>query len=153
MNDAGNMVYQIWEQFPKRFPTITLDAFVVMPNHIHGIIWIVEAQFIAPHSLTRLDNTSHIDQGVINHAPTLGKIIRTFKALSTRLIRKNDSTEFAWQRNYHERVIRNDNELDWIREYIVSNPLQWALDRENPEGSGLDPLDEWLNHCTLQTLP
>ncbi|MGE5446697.1 MAG: hypothetical protein ACM3SR_19205 [Ignavibacteriales bacterium] len=101
-----------------------------MPNHIHSIIIITT-----------------IHQGVINHAPTLGTIIRTFKTVSTRLIRQNNLIEFAWQRNYYEHIIRgiwgsdqrgrilgnlNEKSLDDIRKYIVENPLRWSDDEENP---------------------
>ncbi len=64
---------------------------------------------------------------------TLGKIVRHFKANATRIIRKGGNVDFAWQRNYHDRIIRNECELNKAREYIVNNPLKWELDRENPD--------------------
>jgi putative transposase len=68
----------------------------------------------------------------MNHAPTLGEVVRSFKAASTRLIRKAGHLDFAWQRNYYEHVIRNEGELDRIRLYIQANPLNWAKDEDNP---------------------
>ena len=91
-----------------------------MPNHIHGIIAIVGVQFIAPEL-----------KGVINHAPTIGKIVRVFKAISAYEIHKNEILEFGWQRNYYERIIRNENELNQIRQYILDNPAEWDEDPEN----------------------
>ncbi len=148
-NDIGLAIQTAWEDLPKRFPETALDAFMVMPNHIHGII-IVGAQFIAPdlmssHFSQPMTNaTPTITKGVINHAPTLGKIIRTFKAVSSYLIRQKHYPGFGWQRNYYEHVIRDDKSLNRVREYIVANPLRWELDRENPLAKGKDDFDLWL---------
>ena len=78
LNKIGVMVHESWNELPDRFPDIELDEFIVMPNHIHGIVHIVGAQFIAPR----------YSQGAMNRAPTLGEIIRTFKAVSTYRIRR-----------------------------------------------------------------
>jgi len=137
-NDIGRAIQTAWEDLPKRFPEAALDAFIVMPNHIHGII-IVGAQFIAP------------TEGVINHAPTLGEIVRTFKAMSTRRIREEIYPHFFWQRNYYEHVIRDEKSLNRIREYIITNPLRWSLDRENPHAKGRDKFDLWL--ASFKTKP
>lgn len=122
LNEAGKMVKTAWEALPRRFPTTSVDMHVIMPNHFHGII-IVGVQFIASQLWP---------QGVINHAPTLGNIVRVFKAITTRRIRTRNNREFAWQRNYHEHIIRNEAELHCIRQYIFDNPLHWETDRENP---------------------
>jgi putative transposase len=122
LNDCGKMVETVWNELPLRFPTVKLDGYVVMPNHVHGIIILeqppVGAQFIAP-------------KGAINRVPTLGNIIRFFKACSSRQIRQKLSPLFGWQRNYFDHVIRNDEDLNRIRQYIIDNPLSWALDEEN----------------------
>jgi hypothetical protein len=102
---------------------------IVMPNHFHGIL-LVGAQFIAPPCRMRHDPIEL--PGVMNHAPTLGKILRAFKAVSTRRIRNGNTPGFAWQRNYYERIIRGEKELEAIRRYIADNPMRWDLDRENP---------------------
>ncbi len=137
LNDVGHIVESVWQGLPNHFPTVGLDASVIMPNHFHGII-IVGAQFIAPCRVGRsgyaptVGRDGKADQeGVMNHAPTLGKILRTFKAASTRLIRKTTLAEFVWQRNYYEHVVRNERALNAIRRYIQVNPLLWAYDREN----------------------
>lgn len=122
LNEMGSVLENTWYELLRHYPSITLDEFVVMPNHFHGIIMLdVGAQFIAPFCV----------MGVINHAPTLGKIIRHFKAKSSYLIHKTNQ-DFFWQRNYFEHVIRNENDLSKIREYIQNNPLKWELDPENP---------------------
>ena len=127
---AGEIVRTAWNSLPERYPSISTDAFVVMPNHIHGVIIIsspddmnVGAQFIASDSK---------NEGVTNHAPTLGERVRAFKAVSTRLIHQAGLDAFGWQRNYYEHIVREDAELGRIRKYILENPLRWALDEDNP---------------------
>ena len=125
LNDAGRMVAQCWHELAAHFPHLELDEFVVMPNHVHGIIT-VGAPFMAPYG------PGAINQGAINRAPTgLGEIVRSFKAVATRRIRQAGVLAFAWQRNYYEHIIRDEASLNRIREYIANNPLQWELDREN----------------------
>lgn len=127
LNDLGEIVQKCWKDLPDHFPHIELDTFTIMPSHVHGIIMLhnnVGAQLIAPESTI---------QGMINHAPTLGQIIRTFKATTTRFIRRDISTRFNWQRNYYEHVIRNEKSLAEIREYITNNPFRSEDDEENPD--------------------
>lgn len=115
-------------------PAVKLDAFVVMPNHVHGVIildGVVGAPFMAPAG-----KVGGSDTGAMNRAPTLGEIIRAFKARSSRLIREKGWCSFKWQRGYYEHVVRDEGDLNNIREYIVNNPLQWALDEENPVIAG-----------------
>ena len=139
LNNAGQIVKSAWEELPARFPSARLDAFIVMPNHVHGII-IVGAQFIAPSDGS---GKGAINQGVMNHAPTLGKIIRAYKAVSTRLIRWEGIPDFAWQRNYYEHVVRDEESLDRIRRYILGNPARWTTDRENPSAVTFEPEEAW----------
>ena len=132
LSPAGDIVQRCWLNLPRHFLCLELDAFVIMPNHLHGII-VVGAQFIAPdcpNNQTDISST-HLPQGAINHAPTLGNIVRNFKALSTRTIRRDHDAGFAWQRNYYEHVIRNEEGLKEIREYIVNNPANWDRDEDN----------------------
>ncbi len=79
----------------------------------------------------------------MNRAPTLGEIVRTYKAASTRMIRQTANLEFAWQRNYYEHVVRNEESLNRIRQYIMENPARWAIDRENPDTSNPEPENPW----------
>jgi putative transposase len=110
---AGETVQEVWRSLPDRFPGLTIDADVVMPNHIHGLL-----------GLTAETGTD------------AGSIVRTFKATSTRLIRVRHTPEFAWQRDFYDRILRNERELDAARAYIANNPAQWSLDRENPDRTG-----------------
>jgi len=84
----------------------------------------------------------------INVTPgSLGAIVRAFKSATTRRINRNRSeiVRSVWQRNYYEHIVRNEDELNRIREYIAHNPLRWHLDRENPERVGDDKFDLWLD--------
>ncbi len=149
-NESGEVVQAVWERLPVRFSGVETDAAIIMPNHFHGIICIaghVGAQFIAPKIAPKTDGEADgkgimnlgaikpgaMNPGAMNRAPTLGEIVRTFKAASTRLIRKNHLSGFAWQRNYYERVIRDDGELLRARQYIEENPLKWKMDKDNPD--------------------
>jgi putative transposase len=149
LNDAGQVVQEVWSTIPTQYPGIAIDAFVVMPNHIHGIIMIasttittpVGAQFIAPNSGSS-DTPGTIGTtgaaGAMNRAPTVGEIVRAYKARVTVAINQRQGTRGVpvWQRNFYEHIIRDDDALDRIRQYIVDNPAQWAHDPENTPPAG-----------------
>lgn len=135
LNDHGKIAMKCWDDLPNHYSHIESDEFVVMPNHIHGIIIIVGAQLIAPSGMNRpaynrdtINQNKH--QGVINHAPTVGEIVRSFKARCTYAINqiRNISGIPVWQRNYYEHIIRSEIELNKIREYIINNSLNWEAD-------------------------
>lgn len=136
LNEAGQIIQAAWGELPSRFSNIAVDAFVVMPNHIHGIV-LVGAQFIAP------SDPQGKNLGAMNRAPTLGEMVRSFKATSTRLIRGTGNANFAWQRNYYEHVIRDEDSLERIRNYITENPTRWDMDRENPLATTPEPENAW----------
>ncbi|PZS04712.1 MAG: transposase [Chloroflexi bacterium] len=117
LNDAGNMVSAVWVALPQRFAHIILDAFIVMPNHLHGIVMIQEYRA----------------------GQALGQIMGAFKSIATNRyivgVRQEGWPRFAgrlWQDNYFEHIIRNEASLDRIREYIAANPLGWEDDPERP---------------------
>ena len=128
LNDAGRMVERWWVELGNKFPSVKTDKDIVMPNHFHGIIVTVGADM-----RVRPDRTgAHIG------AP-LPEIVQWFKTMTTneyiRGVKQHGWIPFRrqlWQRNYYERVIRNEDELTRIRQYIADNPAQWAYDRENP---------------------
>ena len=124
LNGVGHLVRDSWEWLAARHPYVMLDEYVVMPNHLHGIITIDDqgrgGSRTAPISMPR---------------KPLGRIIGAFKTVSTKRINLHRRTPSKpiWQRNYFEHIVRNDKELTDIREYIVNNPIQWELDKYNPE--------------------
>ncbi|GAB4324730.1 MAG: transposase [Candidatus Zixiibacteriota bacterium] len=128
LNSAGRVVEQCWNDIPVHFPHVELDAWVIMPNHVHGILVIVDPVGANNYSPLRTDATSR-PRGT---SKTIGSVIRGFKIGVTKWMRQHTTIYDVWQRNYYERIIRNDESLNRIREYIANNTLQWELDRENP---------------------
>jgi putative transposase len=162
INFLGGMIQKWWMELMHRFKNIGLDELVIMPNHMHGIIFIAD-DCRGEVSSPLLKN---ITQGQGNPAPTennakqcggetpplrknirkytLGQIVAYFKYQTTKDIKKSRGTSVIslWQRNYYERIIRNEKELSKIREYIQNNPLKWSLDCENSERIGVDSLED-----------
>lgn len=110
------MVAEIWQATPDQFPVVTLDAFVVMPNHVHGIVTL---------GMDRLDEN-----------PDLADVIGWFKTVTTNRyiwgVRDQGWPRFdghIWQRDYYEHIVRNDAEMARFRTYIENNPAMWATDR------------------------
>jgi putative transposase len=125
LSDIGRIIQSCWTQLPAHFGFVALDVFMIMPNHVHGIL--------------EIKNDGR--RGKIYRAPTrrfgaanprsLSTIVRTFKSAVTRICRekKCDSSFRIWQRSYFEHIIRNEQDLNRIRRYIVENPVRWELDR------------------------
>ena len=114
------------------------NEFIVMPNHIHGIMWIKQGAEGDPPSddigarRRRAPTTERFGAPVSGSIPT---IVRALKSATTRRINQLRGTrgESVWQRNYYEHLIRDEKQLARIRQYIMDNPSQWEIDRENPE--------------------
>jgi putative transposase len=137
LNQAGKAVARWWKELERKFPSIKIDEyFVIMPNHFHGIVFMAE----------------YVGRSKGGHAgPPLQQIIQWFKTMSTNEyvhgVKEHSWQPFKgqlWQRSYYEHVIRNDEALNRIREYIRYNPQRWDLDRENPRAQGKDDFDRWL---------
>jgi len=126
-----------WNELAIRFPEIELDEFVIMPNHIHGIIFIPAKNVGAIHESPLQSR----------RAMLLSKAIGYFKMNTAKRINQilNRTGQSFWQRSYYDHIIRNESELNRIREYIQNNPLKWQLDRENPESKNynMDQSDYW----------
>jgi putative transposase len=144
LNELGRMVQSVWEELPGHYPGVQCDAFVVMPNHIHGIITLADNEAGGPPDVGAGLKPARVAVAVgpnsvragFKPAPTLPEVVRAFKTFSARRVNEiRNTTGFPlWQRNYYEHVVRSEDELHRIREYIANNPLQWELDRENPSG-------------------
>ena len=116
---------QCWLAIPKHFPAVELDAFVVMPNHLHGIVSIAKDDCL-PSRANRANDDSPLRN---DRSGTIGSIVRGFKIGVTKWFKENrPQIQTVWQRNYYEHVIRNENELGETRVYIANNPAR-ALDR------------------------
>jgi putative transposase len=136
LNACGQIVKSCWDAIPSHYPFVELDCFVVMPNHIHGILTIVDlnngqnvgAQHVAPLPPTPIEKKGITTNNVMPNS--LGAIVRSFKSAVTRMIHQieNNPHSPVWQRNYYEHIIRNEDDLNQIRAYIVHNPLKWSSD-------------------------
>jgi len=139
LNKFGLVTKQQWEKLPKRFPNIELGAFIIMPNHMHGIIVITSSRGTA-------ENWHDLDGESSSRAPTtreafqkpvkgsIPTIIRSYKsavAYRINLMRRTQGVP-VWQRNYYEHVIRNERDLQNKTDYIEANPMLWDDDDENP---------------------
>lgn len=151
LNDYGKVVEREWLRTTQIRTDIELDEFVIMPNHMHGIFVIVESHVgTRAHSCAplhkSLHNPLHIQSPQTQHVcvpvqrkpRSLSSFLAGFKSTVTKQVNELRGTPYAplWQRNYYEHVIRNENDLHEIREYIVNNPLKWELDIENPNNVG-----------------
>jgi len=146
LSALGLIVQQEWTEIPERFPMVRLDEFTIMPNHMHGIITIVGAPLAGARPVDQPDgvdlgNSDATPSGLprvragASPAPTLGAIIGAFKSLSDRRCRKAVLAEkprqrfgHLWQRNYHEHIIGDPEELKRIQAYIRNNPGNWVDD-------------------------
>lgn len=142
LNEAGRMVEECWLVITNQFPQVDLDAFVVMPNHVHGIIAINDLT-VGAKDFSLLHKTNHPAHRPMG-APfkSIGSIVRGFKIGMTKWFRGNTDTHVVWQRNYYEHIIRNDESLIRIQQYILDNPARWAFDRENPAAINPETEDE-----------
>jgi REP element-mobilizing transposase RayT len=131
LSAQGRTADQFWSAIPSHFPYVVLDSWVVMPSHLHGILSLTEnrrgVQLNAPTEL-RPERMSQISP----HCGSLGVIVRTFKAAVTTKARSAGWSNPIWQRGYYEHVIRSEVQLDRARRYVITNPVRWALDEENP---------------------
>ncbi len=154
LNPAGRMVTAYWMDLPKRFSEVKTDEFIVMPNHFHGIIVLVGADrrvcpggVDGPAKLEKNVDKQELKQGGDgleqggHIGPPLPKILQWFKTMTTneylRNVKNQNWPPFSgrlWQRNYYEHIIRNDEALNKIREYIIQNPARWEYDFENISG-------------------
>lgn len=138
LNDFGRVVEKWWHQIPVHFSNVETWTFVIMPNHIHGIIVITDAgrgAVSAPDNENKIEHKGEMTSPLRARKPTLGQIVAYFKYQSTKEMNGLDNpgtiTKF-WQRNYYDRVIRDEREMDRVHRYIESNPSRWADDGENP---------------------
>ena len=140
LNQYGQMVKSEWMKTGIIRPNIHLDEFIVMPNHVHGILMINDDGM---GTLQRALTSEKFGKPVSNSLPT---IVRLFKSMTTKQINVLRPTPErpVWQRNYYEHIIRDDGELERICEYIMNNPLQWAEDENNPENF-TQPFEENMN--------
>lgn len=144
LNRYGQVVKHEWQRLPIRFQFIQIDEMVIMPNHFHGII------FISENSKGTAGVGINRELDINRRAPTVEKfgrpipgsiptIVRSFKSAVTLRINtiRNTPGRPVWQRNYNEHIIRDEDELNHARQYILDNPRRWFDDRDNPESHSI----------------
>ncbi len=148
LNDAGEMIVRWWLELPNKFPNVNVDIFVVMPNHFHGIIFIIDdAELSVVGDDLRVvpglgDDDRGEHAGSPQHRPNapLSQMIQWFKTMTTneyiRGVKNLGWKPFngkVWQRDYYEHIIRNPSAADRIAHYIEANPARWEKDKDNPK--------------------
>ena len=145
-NPAGEMVDRWWRSLASRFRGVRLDEWQIMPNHVHGILFLPgrDVRSRLPAFLSGRQRRPGHECKLAGHAgaapPALPDVVGWFKTMTTnayiRGVKADGWPPFCrrvWQRDYHDRIIRSEAELQKIRRYVADNPLQWHLDLENPE--------------------
>jgi REP element-mobilizing transposase RayT len=136
LSEVGQLVADTWEWLGRQYPHVELDTWVVMPNHLHGIILITDISSSTPNR--RGGSRAAPTKPAVSTRKPLGQLVGAFKTVSTKRVNRLHNTPGTrlWQRNYYERVIRNEAELEDIQAYIVNNPAGWDEDAENPANAG-----------------
>lgn len=134
LNEACKMIHKWWKQIIEKYAYVELDEYIVMPNHLHGIIIVGADPRVCPDNKKSEHTGSPLRKSV-----KLSRMIQWFKTMTTneyiRNVKQNDWPPFnkrLWQRNYYEHIVRDENKLNQIRKYIIDNPLKWDLDDNNP---------------------
>jgi len=128
LSEIGGLVAEEWKKTPSIRPIIGLDEWVVMPNHIHGII-VINAAVETPRRGVSTEAAlpkSNLKSG------SLGAIVGQFKSVCTKRLWDSGYKKFGWQPRFYDHIIRSEKALREIRQYILNNPIKWELDRDNP---------------------
>ena len=123
LNKYGKIASKHFEKIPNHFKSVEIDYYVIMPNHVHGIIIINDT--VETRDRVSLQNNKKFGKPLKNSLPV---IINQYKGSVTRRIRKSGFPSFQWQARFYDHIIRNERDLYRIRTYIKNNPLKWAVD-------------------------
>jgi putative transposase len=135
LNENGIIAQDEWKKSAIIRPGISVDNFIIMPNHVHGIV-VIKDSLAATHSCASLQR-----QNVFGpQRKNLASIVRGFKATVTRRIHERGSNDFEWQSRYHDLIIRNRAQLNAVQNYIRNNPAQW-----NEKEDTSSDISDWLD--------
>ncbi len=138
LSPIGRIVAEEWQRTPEIRSNVVLDEWVIMPNHLHGILVIVDTPDAVVETPRRgrdalpgrlYGGNASTGTGGRLVAGSVGAIIGQVKSVCTKRIRAAGHSDFAWQGRFHDHIIRNDESLQRIRAYIVSNPAKWTEDQ------------------------
>ena len=138
LNDAGIIANECWLEIPNHFPNAILHEHIVMPNHVHGIIELlnnvgvenVGVENVGVENVVGVENFQPLPKNEFQKMipRSIGSIVKGFKIGVTKWIRNHSNIETVWQRNYYEHIIRNEKSYHTISEYIMNNPAKWLED-------------------------
>ncbi|MBA3874197.1 MAG: transposase [Anaerolineae bacterium] len=122
LNTLGCIAQTCWEQIPAHFPKAEVDAFVVMPNHIHGVLLIIDETKCADYQYEQFSNPI---------ARSLSTMMRSYKSAVTKQINQLLMTDNSptWQGRFHDHIIRSERGLNVLQQYVANNPVRWQVDR------------------------
>jgi REP element-mobilizing transposase RayT len=145
LSHTGRLIQQCWLDIPSHHPYEALDEYIVMPNHFHGIVW------ISVLALRAAVSEANVTPAAGFLKDSLSSVVASFKSAVTRTSnrRLGRPGKSLWQRSFYDHVIRDDAELQVIRQYIRDNPRKWQIDRENPRHTGVNPFYAWLQSRPL----
>ena len=132
LSNAGCIAWSCWEQIAIHYPWISLGAFIVMPNHVHGILCIGDRPETVETPYYGVSTGNKLQKPHAHHewkSGTVGCVIHQFKRACTMKIRESGFDDFAWQPRFHDHIIRNNNAVAQITAYILTNPAKWERDR------------------------
>ena len=119
LSSIGKIAKECWKEIPQHFKNVELGVYIIMPNHIHGIL-VVRSGIV---------RDAHVRP--VRDKMLISKAIHGFKSSTTRIVRKEINKTFSWHRSFYDRVIRSEHELNNIRRYMTNNVLKWEMDIEN----------------------
>ncbi len=128
LSPIGKIAENFWKEIENIHKHVILDEFVVMPNHIHGIIFIQNESVETRH--WRVSTQTQFGK---LPPKSISSIINHFKGGTKKWANKNEYENFMWQKNFYDHIVRNEEELNRIRQYIIDNPMNWENDRNNFE--------------------
>jgi putative transposase len=129
LSPIGEIAAQFWVEIPSHYTGVEMNDFVIMPNHVHGIIVIVSGAAETLRSTSLLNSKM---SAISPKAGSLGAIVRSYKSAVSHWARSNGMTSFEWQARFYNHIIRDEKSFNQIRRYIFDNPIKWESDRENP---------------------
>ncbi|MCX6740355.1 MAG: transposase [Candidatus Parcubacteria bacterium] len=131
LSKVGEITFECWFDIPKHFEFIELDDWIIMPNHLHGILIFKENDFGSCNCRDARSRVSTVNKFGPLKPKSLSSVIHAFKSAVKRECNKNNLS-FAWQARYYEHIITGDNDYSRIKEYIAYNPINWQKDENNP---------------------
>ncbi len=148
----GVVARDCWTEIPRHHPHVTLDGFIVMPNHVHGVLLFEGDAPVVATPASPLPSTPGTSTPTGPASGSIGAVIGSYKSAVTRAINRlrPGAATNLWQQNYYEHVVRHDCALDRIREYMQLNPERWARDCENPDGDGTDDIVAFVRLLDVQ---